>query len=141
MIKGVAGGSDGRCKGLTSPRVEGQDLTLRRAYAQAGFSPATVRLFEAHGTGTAVGDATECQALAAFLGRHGAPAKSAALGSVKSMIGHHEVGRRHHGRDQGRARVAPPDPPADTARRDAQFEGRPAGWADVCEFRDPPLAS
>ena len=88
VIKGVAGGSDGRCKGLTSPRVEGQDLTLRRAYAQAGFSPATVRLFEAHGTGTAVGDATECQALAAFLRRHGAPAKSAALGSVKSMIGH-----------------------------------------------------
>jgi acyl transferase domain-containing protein/NAD(P)H-dependent flavin oxidoreductase YrpB (nitropropane dioxygenase family)/NAD(P)-dependent dehydrogenase (short-subunit alcohol dehydrogenase family) len=88
VIRGVGAGSDGRSKGLTAPRVEGQMRTLERAYAQAGFSPATVGLFEAHGTGTAVGDATECQSLTAVLDRHGAPPRSAALGSVKSMIGH-----------------------------------------------------
>ncbi len=88
VIRGVGAGSDGRSKGLTAPRVEGQMRTLERAYAQAGFSPATVGLFEAHGTGTAVGDATECQSLAAVLNRHGARPRGAALGSVKSMIGH-----------------------------------------------------
>ncbi len=88
VIRGVGAGSDGRSKGLTAPRVEGQMRTLERAYAQAGFSPATVGLFEAHGTGTAVGDATECQSLTAVLNRHGARPRSAALGSVKSMIGH-----------------------------------------------------
>ena len=52
VIKGVAGSSDGRDKGLTAPRPEGQVLALERAYAKAGVSPATVGLVEAHGTGT-----------------------------------------------------------------------------------------
>ena len=36
---------------------------LRRAYAQAGVSPATVGLVEAHGTGTVAGDRAEVEAL------------------------------------------------------------------------------
>ena len=88
VIRAAAGASDGKSKGLTAPRPEGQMRTLERAYAQAGFSPATVGLFEAHGTGTAVGDATECQALTQVLTRHGAGRQSAAVGSIKSMIGH-----------------------------------------------------
>jgi acyl transferase domain-containing protein/NADP-dependent 3-hydroxy acid dehydrogenase YdfG/NAD(P)H-dependent flavin oxidoreductase YrpB (nitropropane dioxygenase family) len=86
IIRAAAGGSDGRHKGLTAPRFEGQLQTLNRAYRQAGFPATTVGLFEAHGTGTAVGDQAECLALSALL--EGAPPKSAALGSVKSMIGH-----------------------------------------------------
>ncbi len=88
VIRAVAGASDGRSKGLTAPRPEGQMLTLRRAYAQAGFGPETVGLFEAHGTGTAVGDATECRTLANLLADRGAAPQSAAVGSIKSMIGH-----------------------------------------------------
>jgi acyl transferase domain-containing protein/NAD(P)H-dependent flavin oxidoreductase YrpB (nitropropane dioxygenase family)/NAD(P)-dependent dehydrogenase (short-subunit alcohol dehydrogenase family) len=88
VIRGAAGGSDGRHKGLTAPRFEGQLQTLRRAYAQARVSPASVELFEAHGTGTAVGDLAECQALGALLTASEAAASSTALGSVKSMIGH-----------------------------------------------------
>ena len=34
VIKGVAGSSDGRDKGLTAPRPEGQVLALQRAYAE-----------------------------------------------------------------------------------------------------------
>ena len=52
LIRGVGGSSDGRAKGLTAPRPEGQKRALDRAYAKAGFSPATVNLIEAHGTGT-----------------------------------------------------------------------------------------
>jgi acyl transferase domain-containing protein/NAD(P)H-dependent flavin oxidoreductase YrpB (nitropropane dioxygenase family)/NAD(P)-dependent dehydrogenase (short-subunit alcohol dehydrogenase family)/septum formation topological specificity factor MinE len=88
VIKAASSGSDGKSMGLTAPRVEGQLRTLKRAYQQAGYSPASVGLFEAHGTGTAVGDRTEALALGQLLQESGAPAQSIAVGSVKSMIGH-----------------------------------------------------
>ncbi|HEV8198850.1 MAG TPA: SDR family NAD(P)-dependent oxidoreductase [Candidatus Polarisedimenticolia bacterium] len=88
VLRGAAGGSDGRVMGLTAPHEAGQIRTLERAYDQAGFSPATVGLFEAHGTGTVVGDQTECRALASLLDAEGAAPQSVAIGSVKSMIGH-----------------------------------------------------
>ncbi len=88
VIKAVAGASDGRDKGLTAPRPEGQMRTLRRAYARAGVSPATVGLFEAHGTGTVAGDRAELESLTGILNEAQAAPRSAAVGSVKSMIGH-----------------------------------------------------
>lgn len=88
VIRAVAGGSDGRSKGMTAPRMEGQLRTLERAYAQARFNPATVGLFEAHGTGTVVGDQTECRALGGLLTAAGAVPRQSAVGSVKSMMGH-----------------------------------------------------
>lgn len=88
VISAVSGSSDGRALGMTAPRPEGQVLALQRAYAQAGFSATTVGLFEAHGTGTAVGDRTEAQSLANFLQAEGAQPQSHAIGAVKSMIGH-----------------------------------------------------
>jgi 3-oxoacyl-(acyl-carrier-protein) synthase/NAD(P)H-dependent flavin oxidoreductase YrpB (nitropropane dioxygenase family) len=43
VIKGVGSSSDGRDKGLTAPRPEGQARALRRAYSKANVSPATGR--------------------------------------------------------------------------------------------------
>ena len=88
VIRGTGGSSDGRAKGMTAPRPEGQVAALRRAYRKAGISPTTVGLFEAHGTGTVVGDRAEALALTTVLDEAGAGPKSAAVGSVKSMIGH-----------------------------------------------------
>ncbi|MCE9613351.1 MAG: SDR family NAD(P)-dependent oxidoreductase [Lentisphaerae bacterium] len=88
VMRAVAGGSDGRSKSMTAPRLEGQVRTLNRAYAQARISPATVGLFEAHGTGTALGDRTEAQSVTELLRRHGAAPASCAIGSIKSLIGH-----------------------------------------------------
>ncbi len=88
LIRAAAGGSDGRSKGMATPRREGQLRAIQRAYDQARFSPATIGLFEAHGTGTAVGDVTECQSLTDLLTQADARPRSAAIGSVKSMIGH-----------------------------------------------------
>jgi malonyl CoA-acyl carrier protein transacylase len=88
VIKGVAGSSDGRDKGLTAPRPEGQVLALQRAYEKAGVSPATVGLVEAHGTGTVAGDQAELETLNRVFGDAGAAPESCAIGSVKSMIGH-----------------------------------------------------
>jgi acyl transferase domain-containing protein/NAD(P)H-dependent flavin oxidoreductase YrpB (nitropropane dioxygenase family)/NAD(P)-dependent dehydrogenase (short-subunit alcohol dehydrogenase family) len=88
VIRGVGSASDGRDRSLTAPRPEGQMRALRRAYAQAGFSPATVGLVEAHGTGTVAGDGAEVQALATVFGEYGSGRQACAIGSVKSMIGH-----------------------------------------------------
>ncbi|WP_390479785.1 acyltransferase domain-containing protein, partial [Frankia casuarinae] len=88
VIRGLGSSSDGRFKSVYAPRAEGQVRALRRAYADAGVSPASVELFEAHATGTAVGDATELSALGAVLAEAGARPGRAAIGSVKSQIGH-----------------------------------------------------
>ena len=64
VIRGVGSSSDGKGNAVYAPSAAGQAKALRRAYALAGVSPATVELVEAHGTGTKVGDATELAALA-----------------------------------------------------------------------------
>ena len=79
--------SDGK-GGITRPEVNGYRLALRRAYERAGFGIDTVSLFEGHGTGTQVGDATELEALSKARKTADPDAAPAAIGSVKAMIGH-----------------------------------------------------
>ena len=88
VIKGVGSSSDGRAKGVTAPRVEGEELAVRRAYEASGVPVETIELIEGHGTGTPAGDEAELQTLRNVFGsaRHGR--RTVALGSVKSMIGH-----------------------------------------------------
>jgi acyl transferase domain-containing protein/NAD(P)H-dependent flavin oxidoreductase YrpB (nitropropane dioxygenase family)/NADP-dependent 3-hydroxy acid dehydrogenase YdfG len=88
VIKAVGASSDGRDRGLTAPRPEGQMLALDRAYAKAGLSPATVGLVEAHGTGTVAGDQAEVTTLKTVFEAAGAARQGCAIGSVKSLIGH-----------------------------------------------------
>ncbi|MCF8035298.1 MAG: SDR family NAD(P)-dependent oxidoreductase [Desulfobacteraceae bacterium] len=88
VIKGMGASSDGKGKGLTYPRPEGQAAAISRAYENAGIDPGTVELIEAHGTGTKAGDKSEAEALTTYFSQTGMPAKSCAVGSVKSMIGH-----------------------------------------------------
>jgi acyl transferase domain-containing protein len=88
IVKGVGVASDGRALGLLAPRVEGEELALRRAYAQTGISTETIGLLEAHGTATPVGDATEVEALTRVFGSRKDPGPRIAMGSVKSNIGH-----------------------------------------------------
>jgi acyl transferase domain-containing protein/NAD(P)H-dependent flavin oxidoreductase YrpB (nitropropane dioxygenase family) len=88
VIKGIGSASDGRSRGLTAPRPEGQRRALERAYEMAGISPAQIGLVEAHGTGTVVGDRTELSVLTEVFTAAGAPTGACTLGSVKSQIGH-----------------------------------------------------
>lgn len=88
VIKGVGTSSDGRGLGPFAPRVEGEELAMRRAYEAAGISPDSVELIEAHGTATPVGDSTEMQALARVFGPRKGLLPTCAVGTVKSMIGH-----------------------------------------------------
>jgi acyl transferase domain-containing protein len=88
VIKGVGTSSDGRFKSIYAPRPDGQSLALRRAYADAGFSPSTVGLIEAHGTGTMAGDPAEFQGLNAVFSENDPEKQHIALGSIKSQIAH-----------------------------------------------------
>ncbi|XKK41726.1 polyketide synthase [Nocardiopsis sp. ARC36] len=83
LITGWAVSSDG-AGGITRPEEEGHRIAVERAYSRAGYPASTVGYFEGHGTGTALGDATEIAALSAARG----PGAPAALGSVKANIGH-----------------------------------------------------
>ncbi|TWT87748.1 Phenolphthiocerol synthesis polyketide synthase type I Pks15/1 [Pseudobythopirellula maris] len=91
VIRGVGASSDGRNRSMTAPFPPGQMKAVRRAYEDAGFHPSTVGLIEAHGTGTAVGDASEAKTLSTVFAESGAAAETTAVGSVKSMIGHTKV--------------------------------------------------
>ncbi len=88
VIKAVGTSSDGRFKSIYAPRPSGQAKALRRAYAEAGFSPATVGLVEAHGTGTMAGDPSEFQGMCEAFGENNPRRQYIALGSVKSQIAH-----------------------------------------------------
>lgn len=88
VIKGVGGSSDGRAKSMTAPHPDGQIRALERAYQRAGYSPDTVDLFEAHGTGTVAGDTAELETVTRLLDQYGARPKQSAIGSVKTLIGH-----------------------------------------------------
>ncbi|WP_326836036.1 SDR family NAD(P)-dependent oxidoreductase [Amycolatopsis rhabdoformis] len=88
VIRGIGSSSDGRFKSIYAPRAEGQEAALRRAYEDADCSPASIGLFEAHATGTRVGDQTELTALGSVLRAETDEVGYAAIGSVKSQIGH-----------------------------------------------------
>lgn len=87
VIRGWGVSSDGS-GGLTRPEVEGQLLAVRRAYRRAGIGIETVAYFEGHGTGTAVGDATELDVLSRAIRESGESGPVPAVGSIKANIGH-----------------------------------------------------
>ena len=88
VLRGMGGSSDGRGKGITAPNPIGQKFAIERAWENAGLSPATATLIEGHGTSTRVGDVVEVQSLIDVLSSFHLPARSMALGSVKSNLGH-----------------------------------------------------
>ncbi len=63
---------------------------MRKTYAQAGLDPAQTRFFEAHGTGTAVGDPIEAGAISEMFTPYRSPEEPLYIGAVKSNIGHSE---------------------------------------------------
>ncbi|MGE2717245.1 type I polyketide synthase [Mycolicibacterium litorale] len=87
VVRGSAVNQDGRSNGLTAPNSLAQRDVIARALASAEMPPSSVGFVETHGTGTALGDPIEFEALAATYGRGTDPC---ALGAVKSNMGHLE---------------------------------------------------
>lgn len=70
---------------IVAPSVDGAERAMRGALADAGLAPETVGYVNAHGTGTAVNDRTECAAVARAFG---AASEAVMISSTKSMHGH-----------------------------------------------------
>jgi acyl transferase domain-containing protein/surfactin synthase thioesterase subunit/acyl carrier protein len=90
LIRGSAINQDGRSNGMTAPNGPAQTAVIRDALQRAGVDPGQVGYVECHGTGTALGDPIEVQALAAALCTGRPPENPVVLGSVKSNLGHLE---------------------------------------------------
>ncbi len=88
VIRGIAGSSDGKGKGITAPNPIGQRLAIERAWRKSGLDPSECSLIEGHGTSTAVGDRVELESLSEAFSGADLRAGSIRLGSVKSNIGH-----------------------------------------------------
>lgn len=80
VIRNCDGSSDGVLGGMVEPTEYGQTLAYERAYAGVPIRPLTY--LECHGTGTALGDATELTSSGKFF--HPLPP----AGSVKANVGH-----------------------------------------------------
>jgi acyl transferase domain-containing protein/acyl carrier protein len=91
LIRGSAVNQDGRTTRLTAPNVHSQQAVIRQALANGGIDPSQVSYVETHGTGTALGDPIEIEALTEVLGQPGVSRLECALGSVKTNIGHTET--------------------------------------------------
>lgn len=88
VIDAIGSSSDGKGRSLTAPSHRGQMLAFDRAFAASDRHPSELRYYEAHGTGTPVGDRSEMTALAGFLQSCGVGQQRCAVGSVKALIGH-----------------------------------------------------
>jgi phthiocerol/phenolphthiocerol synthesis type-I polyketide synthase C len=89
-ILGTGVNASGRTIGLSLPNPAAQMALLSRVMTRAGIAPERVAAFEAHGTGTRVGDPAEAQAIGRVIGQH--RARPLPIGSVKSNLGHLEAG-------------------------------------------------
>ena len=89
VIKGSAVNNDGAAKiGFTAPSIEGQAAVIEEALAVAEVDVDTIGMVEAHGTGTSLGDPIEVAALTRAYRRDTNRRQYAAIGSLKSNIGH-----------------------------------------------------
>lgn len=91
IIKGSGVNQDGQTNGITVPNGNAQKRLLQTTLARAQLVPADIQYLEAHGTGTAVGDPIEVNAMGSLLREQRSVEHPCVIGSVKSNIGHTEA--------------------------------------------------
>ena len=69
VIRSTLSNQDGHTPGITQPSQDAQERLIRDTYKKAGLDMQTTRYFEAHGTGTALGDPIEANAVGAAFRR------------------------------------------------------------------------
>jgi 3-oxoacyl-[acyl-carrier-protein] synthase II len=84
-IYGILSGYGNSCDAahLSRPDRDGQARAMKEALTEAAIAPRELAYINAHGTGTAIGDVVEAEAIAGLCGEH--PVR---VSSTKSMHGH-----------------------------------------------------
>ncbi|KAL0930671.1 Polyketide synthase-nonribosomal peptide synthetase 1 [Colletotrichum truncatum] len=98
IIRNTGFTHDGRTLGITMPSGQAQADLIKRTYAEAGLNLMTKanwpQFFEAHGTGTPVGDPQEASALVSAFYPNGSDKYDEEdqlfVGSIKTLVGHTE---------------------------------------------------
>jgi acyl transferase domain-containing protein len=91
VIRGSAVNHNGRSSSLVAPNGPSQQALIRKALESGGVEPSQVSYIEVQGTGTALGQPIEVEALGAVFGKHRSPDAPLTIGSVKTNIGHLEA--------------------------------------------------
>ncbi|KAI1326775.1 putative polyketide synthase [Xylariaceae sp. FL0255] len=90
VIRSTLSNEDGRTPGITQPSSQAQEALIKETYRRAGLSMKPTRYFEAHGTGTAIGDPREARAIGSSFEGARSSSDPIFVGALKSNIGHLE---------------------------------------------------
>ncbi|RAK95751.1 type I polyketide synthase [Aspergillus ibericus CBS 121593] len=90
VIRSSSSNQDGKTPGILQPSKDAQVRLIQDTYRKAGLDMNTTRYFEAHGTGTPIGDPIEARAIGTAFRAYRSGDAPLYLGSVKSNIGHLE---------------------------------------------------
>lgn len=90
VIRATASNQDGKSPGITQPTKQAQMQLIQDTYAAGGLDFTQTRYFEAHVTGTPVGDPIEAGAIAGIFNAYRSKQEPLFIGAVKSNVGHLE---------------------------------------------------
>lgn len=90
VVRSSGTNQDGRTPSITQPSGSAQEALIRDTYIKAGLQQSLTGYFEAHGTGTQIGDPEEAKAIAAAFEGKIPKGQTLYVGAVKSNIGHLE---------------------------------------------------
>lgn len=90
-VIGTGSNQDGHTPGISMPSGEAQRALIEEVCHKFAIDPSEVRYVECHGTGTAIGDPTEADAIGSVYGAARKSLSPVVIGSIKSNIGHLEA--------------------------------------------------
>ena len=90
VIYGTGINQDGKTDGITVPNKKSQARLMETVLQRSGITADDLVYFEAHGTGTPVGDPIEAGAIGEVLGQKRGSGSPLPVGAIKSNIGHLE---------------------------------------------------
>ncbi len=142
VIIGSAVNQDGRSSSMAAPNPEAQAAVIDDAARNASVSLDEVDFFEAHGTGTVLGDPVEVEGLGrAFAKQEIAPAGKALIGSVKGNVGHLDAAAGAVGLAKAvvslEKGIVPPQPHFEHPNPHIDFDAAPVRVARVAEALSP----
>ncbi|KAJ5659894.1 polyketide synthase [Penicillium longicatenatum] len=90
IIRNTGSNQDGRTPAITQPSLESQVALIKQTYQQANIDMGPTRFFEAHGTGTPVGDPVEANSIGQAFQDFRSMSDPLFIGAVKANFGHLE---------------------------------------------------